>query len=1109
MLSSIKPSLLTTEEIHQQAIEQWKKTYQCQPLPTDVATLQAALKAAQIKQLEAEIAQKQVVSSQTKVANDHLRVIFNGSNDAIIILQNDRFIDCNPKALEMFGIPDKAVLKTMTPVNISPEFQPDGTCSKASVAEKLQETTEKGFARFEWVHKKFDGSIFSTIVSLSMTQHGTDQFIHAIITDITQIKQFNQVIKEREELEQTKRQIEENATRLKEAQAIAHIGHWSFNISTDIEVWSDELYRIVEIQEGDIVPSEASFLSFIHPDDKEPARTVYQSLNNSKKLHRLTYRLLLKNGKIKYIRERCQGEFDENNVHIRSIGTIQDITEKVLLEQELELANKAELAKLYQQQSVYINEIEAHSAELDRFFDLSLDIICVITPDGYIKRTNPTFLNILGYTLEELSTKPLIDFVHPDDIESTYSAVMKVNKGEDILDFENRYRTKSGEYRWISWRAVLDKKTSRHYAIARDVTEEKITQKKVEDLTYTLNQVAIVMIVDKDEKILAVNDKFCEISGYGRQEVIGKHHEILDSLHHPPEFWEDVRTTIEGGNIWQGEIKERAKDGSFYWTDTSSVPFLDDEGNPFQYIVIQSNITAKKQLEKDLRQAKEIAIKNAKIKEDFLANMSHEIRTPMNGILGFSRLLLQTAMNATQINFAQSIYSSAENLLVIINDILDVAKIESGKFQLYEVPFDLRDRVQRSLDILQLSIKKKQLKLYINIDPAIPQTIISSPDRISQVLINLISNAIKFTKEGFIRLSITLQGNQALLFEVQDTGIGIPTDKLDAIFESFTQVESYTTREYSGTGLGLSICKKLVQLMGGKIGVDSTINQGAKFYFSLPFKTPSNTDVPLPQADKKFLIQPELTKGISVLIVEDNLVNQELAIIYLKLLKCQYDLANNGEEALLKLQNNTYDLILMDIQMPKMDGITATQKIRASNLIVPIIAMTAHTLPKEKEKCFDIGMNDYISKPFKIETLQAIITKHASSKPGKPSKPDVIVLDTIDLNLDNLNSLTDGNQELGNELLGLFKIELMAFQQNMESAIKANDKAIIKKHIHKIKPNFELLQLNNLYELSSQITAQVNQDASIEAIKTIYQQIKQAIPNLIKSIDKVTKIKTP
>jgi PAS domain S-box-containing protein len=965
----------------------------------------------------------------------------------------------------------------------------------------------------------------STSITPFISSNGLSKYI-VIESDITEQKRIADVIKKSEELAEAKQEIEKSEKRLNEAQLIAHIGSWELDKVLNKEVWSDQLYRIFELTPEEISPSEASFLSNVHPDDRVEAHESYVLLSKNKLPYQISYRLKLRNGKVKYVSERCQSEFSKNGDVLRSIGTIQDITEQKKAEETL---NKS------------IKEIEDLKYALDES-----SMVLRVSKDLRIIAANSLFCEMAKYNEQELIG------AYFNMADSGYHSkwflrsLWKVVKEGEVWKGELKNKAKDGSFYWVDTAIVpcIDENRDpfQYVVIQRDITEkkrleeelelaneaefaklyeqqkihiaeieersaeEKLASQKIKDLTHTLNQTASVMIVAHNQKIISVNDKFCETSGYARAEIIGQDHQILDSFHHSDQFLRNVRSTIESGNIWQGELRARAKDGSFYWTDTSSVPFLDSDGNPFQYIVIQSDITERKQLEKDLILAKEEAVKNAKIKEIFLANMSHEIRTPMSGVLGFSRLLLQTSMDELQRSYAQSIYSSAENLLVVVNDILDVSKMESGKFQLDEIEFDLEKKINNTLNILKVAIQHKQLDLIINLDENIPSKIVGAPNRISQILINLIGNSIKFTKEGSIELSVTLQDNQILLFEVKDTGIGIPEDKLGAIFESFTQAENYTTREHGGTGLGLSICKKLVTLMGGTIGVESQVYEGATFFFTIPLKKALNGSHTIAKQQDKAIVTSNQTSGIKVLVVEDNLVNQELVLIYLNLLNCTCDLANNGEEALVKLAQTRYDLVLMDIQMPKMDGITATLEIRKNDTRIPIIAMTAHALTKEKEKCFEIGMNGYISKPFKIEELQDVLLQYTSvvfkDIKDVPSKRDgVFEKEQSNIVFAHLIDVMDGNADLARELILIFRGELVKFGNNMELAFAENDIAIIKRHMHKIKPNFELLMLMNLYDVATAISLLVDEKASIDQISDLYSGIREAIPNLLAQVD--------
>ena len=725
--------------------------------------------------------------------------------------------------------------------------------------------------------------------------------------------------------------------------------------------------------------------------------------------------------------------------------------------------------------------------------------------------------HILGYDKQQItpSRTALQSRVHPEDAQPLQDAYIRL--WDQQKGFRQCYRIKISEHivQYIEedCKVEFDKqqKLLRVVGVLRNVTEQQeqakqlhVANQAVYDLEYALNQTTLVLVLNNREEIVSVNRKFCKISGFQEQEVIGKNYGLLGHKQLDEVLWKEIQNEIHQGKVWQGELQEYTKEQTVYWTQTSIVPFLDDNGIPIQYIVTQIDITNRKHLEKKLREAKKEADKNAKIKEDFLANMSHEIRTPMNGVLGFSRLLLQTKMNNLQHEYAQSIYSSAENLLVIVNDILDVSKIESGTFQLKETPFNLKKRIEEGLSILKVSVQKKNLTFNIHVDPNIPEMILGVPDRLSQVLINLVGNAIKFTKKGSIVLEVSLESGY-LLFKVTDTGIGIPEDKLETIFESFTQAENYSTREYSGTGLGLSISKKLVDVMGGQIGVTSKLGVGSTFFFSLPFKTFEQ------QVDHSIAIQNTIAVPNAdvplILVVEDNKVNQELVLIYLNLLACECHVAENGIEALASVQQHQYDLILMDVQMPKMDGMAATSAIRKINSKVPIVAMSAHALEREKKRCFEIGMNDYIAKPFKVEALQEIMTKYIKlpSQKEQSGVPRIQHLDNNAVEKEPIFLSNYTNVKISRELLLLFKEELLKLVDNMQEAFKTGDIQRIQHQMHRIKPNFELFDLANFYQWSDTIDNLALNKASIEAIELVYNKFEQAIPSLMERIDKEVK----
>jgi signal transduction histidine kinase/ActR/RegA family two-component response regulator/uncharacterized protein YihD (DUF1040 family) len=462
---------------------------------------------------------------------------------------------------------------------------------------------------------------------------------------------------------------------------------------------------------------------------------------------------------------------------------------------------------------------------------------------------------------------------------------------------------------------------------------------------------------------------------------------------------------------------------------------------------------------------------SARVKENFMANMSHEIRTPMNAILGFTNLLQRRPnLDAESKQYIQTIQRSGESLLTIINDILDLSKIEAGMMRIESAPFSLRGLLHSLETMFRPRASEKGLDLETVIDGQLPDVLEGDAVRLTQVLVNLAGNAVKFTNEGHIRITVekkAQQDNQLEIgFTVADTGIGIAKEKLATIFDRFQQAEGSVTRRYGGTGLGLSIARDLIKLQNGTIAVESEPGKGTRFYFTLHYRlTPalSKTETQstqLPASDSQL-------QNLSVLVVEDNQINQSLLTIILRQWGVKSEIANNGREALDKLQQQQFHLVLMDIQMPEMDGYTATQKIRAEmQSAVPIVAMTAHAMAGEREKCLSYGMNDYLSKPVREEQLYQVLLRFAKVAGASGPVPKDGPLPTISeyryIDLGYMREISGGDASYEKLVTEQFLELLPADLAGIETAWQQGDTATVRRLAHNLKTTISVMGLNKL-----------------------------------------------
>ncbi len=498
----------------------------------------------------------------------------------------------------------------------------------------------------------------------------------------------------------------------------------------------------------------------------------------------------------------------------------------------------------------------------------------------------------------------------------------------------------------------------------------------------------LILILDKNGNILDANPISKKMFGYLKKELLGKSFRILfqgDSQ----KIYEKQMRIVSMELRSRFEFRGRKKDKSDIFLDCSMVLLRREGVDSTSYFVTCSDITERKEAEVLLKIAKEEAEKANSSKSQFLANMSHEIRTPMNAILGFSELLESSKLNNKQKEYLTIIKQSGESLLYLIDEILDFSKIEAGKLQIEKKNFELDKILEEIKKTINIWIKDDKLKLIVNVEKGVPKYLNGDPERLKQILLNLLNNAVKFTEKGEIRLNVYLNKDVdhwvSLGFSVKDTGIGISKGDTDKLFKSFSQIDSALARKYEGTGLGLAITSKLVEMMGGTMKVESDLGKGSHFYFSINFgKADSAGDPNKSSADKKMHFAKQDMSRYSLLVVEDNSVNRMLLDYTLKREGFVVTTAINGDEALKLIEEREFDVILMDIQMPGKDGVEVTREIRKTKRKnIPVIALTANAMKGDREKYINLGLDDYLSKPIKKRELINVVIKWIIESKGK------------------------------------------------------------------------------------------------------------------------------
>ncbi len=596
---------------------------------------------------------------------------------------------------------------------------------------------------------------------------------------------------------------------------------------------------------------------------------------------------------------------------------------------------------------------------------------------------NKHWLDYTGQTIEEAMGRTWDGIIHPDDVQLIMDVyVPAFEKRQPYTLPAIRVRRYDGAYRWFQVHAnpryLPNGEFMGFIGAGFDIHESKLAINALKESESHFRQLADLMPAkisnaNADGDVTYFNQHWLDYSGYSFEELRDfGYHKIM----HPDEldeFQKRFQKAGETGSVLEMEMRFMNKEGDYRWHLNLASPIKDENGQIKMWVGSTTDIH-------ELLEAKSKAETAMKAKQLFLSNMSHEIRTPMNAVIGFTNVMLKTELSEKQKEYINAIKVSGDSLILLINDILDIAKVDAGKMTFEQNPFELATSIATTLHLFEPKIREKNLELIENYDAAIPEILLGDSLRLRQIILNLLSNAVKFTDEGKITVSVRMLKEEAdsiaIEFSVTDTGIGVPENKLEHIFDDFQQATDETSRLYGGTGLGLSIVKQFVELQGGTLIVNSKPGIGSTFGFVLNFKKAivETTEMAEITAANHSVELAERIENIRVLVAEDIQLNQLLVKIILKDFGFDVDIAENGKIAIEKLQENKYDIILMDLLMPELNGFEATEHIRSKmNSQIPIIALTADLTTVDVEKCKAVGMNDYISKPVDEKLTREII----------------------------------------------------------------------------------------------------------------------------------------
>ncbi|MDT4966449.1 MAG: hypothetical protein QOJ64_1186 [Acidobacteriota bacterium] len=836
-----------------------------------------------------------------------------------------------------------------------------------------------------------------------------------------------------------------------------------------------------------------SWLERMHPDDAAGVAEAYDALFAERKPYDVEFRIQRKDGVWIWLHDRARLPYEKGGV-LYTDGMFSDITQRKRMDEELK-TNEMRMSEAQRIAHLGSWEYDAGTGEV---------------------RWSDELWRIAGLERREfgLSIKEHLELVHPDDRGMVKAIIQESKQSKKDFGYDYRVIHPDGMERVLraNRRCIYDENGQllKVTGTDQDITEQKRANDSLRE-SEERYQLAVEGSNDglwdwnMETNEVYFSPRWKSMLGFEDDEIGNLFQSWEDALH--PDDRAHSFATLEAfidGRTSQYALEHRLrhKDGTYRWILARAAILRHADAKPYRMSGSHTDITEGKQLEIELTSARDTALESTRLKSEFLANMSHEIRTPMNGVIGMTGLLLDTELTAEQRDFTKTINSSADSLMTVINDILDFSKIEAGRLNFEKLDFDLMPAVEGPIELLVERTKSKGIEITSYVESDVPVALRGDAGRLRQVLTNLVSNAVKFTEAGEVVLRVTkavdTDSHATLRFAITDTGIGISKESQRKLFQPFVQADGSTTRKYGGTGLGLAISKQLVELMGGEIGVESTVGVGSTFWFTARFELQAAGQVqsePAAMTEKEAMpyalaLTDNPRQHLRILLAEDNAVNQKVALSQLRKLGYTAEAVTNGLEALDALSKTPYSIVLMDCQMPLMDGYEATAEIRRREAGTTghtvVIAMTAHALQGEREKCLAAGMDDYISKPVREPELVEILERWSAPSvqamriaPSEPFAGAGVVIDSAVL--ERLRELQqEGAPDFVTELIDLYLHDTQARLVELKAALKRDDVQTLHRVTHSLKGSSGDLGVRGMVALCSEFEEKVDKSTPID-----------------------------